>query len=152
MEKNKGVPESRTLESRPVAAEDIGFPFAAQAAQVTRQHLGRKDETVGLITDLTPQELTPLRWLQANRQGWGIENGTHQRLDVSLNDDRCRVRNTNGLWILVMLRRLVISLFMEWRGRQLKPHFQSLTDFQAAMGEDNLAKALGFVTHHRPTL
>jgi hypothetical protein len=152
VEKNKGVPESRTLESRPVAAEDIGFPFAAQAAQVTRQHLGRKDETVGLITDLTPQELTPLRWLQANRQGWGIENGTHQRLEVSLNDDRCRVRNTNGLWILGMLRRLVISLFMEWRGRHPKPHFQSLTDFQAVMGEDNLSKALNFLTHQRPAL
>ena len=152
MEKNKGAQESRTLESCPVAAEDIGFPFAAQAAQLTRQRAGRKDETVGLITDLSTEELPPLRWLQANRQGWGIENGTHQRLDVSLNDDRCRVRNTNGLWILGMVRRLVISLFMEWRGRQLKPHFQSLTDFQAAMGEDNLAKALGFVTHHRPTL
>jgi len=152
VEKNKGVRESRTLESRPVAAEDIGFPFAAQAALLTRQHVGRKDETVGLITDLTPQELPPLHWLQANRQGWGIENGTHQRLDVSLNDDRCRVRSTNGIWILGMMRRLVISLFMEWRGRQTKPHFQSLTDFQAAMGEDNLAKALSFVTHQHSTL
>jgi hypothetical protein len=152
VEKNKGVPESRTLESHPVAAEDIGFPFAAQAAQLTRQHRGRKDETVGLITDLSPQELTPPLWLRANRQGWGIENGTHQRLDVSLNDDRCRVRNTNGLWILGMLRRLVISLFVEWRTRQPKPRALSLTDFQAAMGEDNLSKALGFVTHQRPTL
>ena len=123
METNKGAQESRTLESRVVAAEDIGFPFAAQAAQLTRQHAGRKDETVGLITDLTTEELPPLRWLQANRQGWGIENGTHQRLDVSLNDDRCRVRSTNGLWILGMVRRLVISLFMEWRARQPKPHF-----------------------------
>jgi hypothetical protein len=152
VEKNKGVPESRTLESRPVAAEDIGFPFAAQAALLTRQRVGRKNETVGLITDLTTEELSPLGWIQANRQGWGIENGTHQRLDVSLNDDRCRVRSTNGLWILGMVRRLVISLFMEWRGRQPKPHFQSLTDFQAAMGEDNLAKALHFVTHRHPTL
>jgi hypothetical protein len=152
VEKNKGAPESRTIETRPVAAEDIGFPFAAQVALLTRQRAGRKDETVGLITDLATEELPPLRWLQANRQGWGIENGTHQRLDVSLNDDRCRVRNTNGLWILGMVRRLVISLFMEWRARQAKPHFQSLTDFQAAMGEDNLAKALGFVTHHRPKL
>ncbi len=152
MEHNKGVRESRTLESRPVAAEDIGFPFAAQAALLTRQHTGRKDETVGLITDLAPEALPPQRWLQANRQGWGIENGTHQRLDVSLNDDRCRVRSTNGLWILGMLRRLVISLFMGWRTRQAKPHFQSLTDFQAAMGEDNLAKAQRFVTHQRPML
>ena len=152
METNKGARESRTLESRAVAAEDIGFPFAAQAAQLTRQHAGHKDETGGLITDLSTEELSPLQWLKANRQGWGIENGTHQRLDVSLNDDRCRVRSTNGLWLLGMVRRLVISLFMEWRARQPKPHFQSLTDFQAAMGEDNLAKAMGFVTHRRPTL
>ena len=135
-----------------MAAEDIGFPFAAQAALLTRQHTGRKNETVGLITDLLPQQLPALQWLKANRQAWGIENGTHQRLDVTLNDDRCRVRSTNGLWILGMLRRLVVSLFMEWRARQPRPHFQSLTDFQAAMGEDNLAKALGFVTHQRPRL
>lgn len=152
VEKNKGVPESRTLESRPVAGEDIGFPFAAQVALVTRQHVGRKDETVGLITDLSPRELPAQAWLRANRQGWGIENGTHQRLDVSLNDDRCRVRNTNGLWILGMLRRVAISLYMHWRERQPKPGSLWLTDFQAAMGEDNLAKAVAFVTSRRPKL
>jgi predicted transposase YbfD/YdcC len=135
-----------------VVAEDIGFPFAAQAAQLTRQHTGRKNETVGLITDLTQAQLPAALWLKANRQSWGIENGTHQRLDVSLNDDRCRVRNTNGLWILGMLRRLVISLFMHWRARHPKPQHQSLTDFQAAMGEDNLAIALAFLTQQRPKL
>ena len=72
-EKNKGVRQSRTLQSRPVAAEDIGFPFAAQAALLTRQHTGRKNETVGLITDLLPQQLPALQWLKANRQAWGIE-------------------------------------------------------------------------------
>lgn len=135
-----------------MAAEDIGFPFAAQAALLTRQHTGRKNETVGLITDLLPQQLPALQWLKANRQAWGIENGSHQRLDVTLNDDRCRVRSTNGLWILGMLRRLVISLFMHWRARQTRPRHLSLTDFQSAMGEDNLTKALAFVTHRRPKL
>jgi hypothetical protein len=135
-----------------VAAEDIGFPFAAQVALLTRQHTGRKNETVGLITDLLPPQLPALQWLKANRQAWGIENGTHQRLDVTLNDDRCRVRSTNGLWILGMLRRLVISLFMHWRARQTRPRHLSLTDFQSAMGEDNLTKALAFVTHHQPKL
>lgn len=144
--------ESRTLESRPAAAEDIGFPFAAQIALLTRQHVGRKDETVGLITDMTPEELPANRWLESNRMAWGIENGTHQRLDVSLNDDRCRVRNPNALWILGMLRRVVISLFMHWRARQPKPKHQSLTDFQAALGEDNLSKATAFVTSQRPKL
>ncbi len=135
-----------------MAAEDIGFPFAAQAALLTRQHVGRQDETVGLITDLPSTALDAARWLQANRLAWGIENGTHQRLDVSLNEDRCRVRSTHALWILGILRRLVISLFAQWRASHPKPQHQSLTDFQAAMGEDNLAKAMAFVTHRRPKL
>jgi hypothetical protein len=152
VEKNKGVGESRTLESRPVAAEDVGFPFAAQAALLLRQHVGRKAETVGLITDHTPQELPAQQWLHANRQGWGIENGTHQRLDVSLNDDRCRVRHPNGLWILGMLRRLAISLYMHWRKQQPNPRSLWFTDFQAAMGEDNLTKAFALVTNRHPIL
>jgi hypothetical protein len=119
---------------------------------LTRQHLGRKDETVGLITDVPPQDLDAAHWLKANRLVWGIENGTHQRLDVSLNEDRCRVRSTNALWILGMLRRLVISLFMHWRQRHPKPQHQSMTDFQAAMGENNLAAATTFVTSARPKL
>jgi hypothetical protein len=152
VEQNKGARESRTLEARAVAAETIGLACAAQAAQLTRQRAGRKDETVGLLTHLGPSALPPRRWLQANRQGWGIEKGNHQHLDGSRNDDRCRVRSPNGRWILGMLRRLVISLFLEGRHRQRKPHFQSLTDFQATMGEDHLAKARGFVTQQRPAL
>lgn len=140
------------MESCPTAAEDIGFPFAAQVALLTRQHAGRKNETVGLITDLTPDQLEAKRWLENNRMAWGIENGTHQRLDISLNEDRCRVRTPNGLWILGMLRRVVISLFMHWRARHPKPRQQSVTDFQADMGEDNLRRAMAFVTSKRPKL
>ena len=135
-----------------LTAEQIGFPLAEQGALLLRQVEGRQDELVSLVTSAEPEKLPAPKWLQYNRFAWGIENGTHQRLDVSLNDDRCRVRNTNGLWILGMLRRLVISLFMHWRARHPKPQHQSLTDFQSAMGEDNLAKALAFVTHRHPKL
>jgi predicted transposase YbfD/YdcC len=38
-------------------------------------------------------------WLRLNRDAWGIENGLHQRLDVSDNDDRCRVRNDNAMLV-----------------------------------------------------
>ena len=152
MEQNKGCHENRTLETRPVAPEELGFPLAAQAALLVRQRTGRKDETVALVTSLPPQERDASQWLVANRPSWGIENGLHQRLDVSLNDDRCRVRNPNALWVLGMFRRLANSLFMEWLGRQPKPKHKSTTDFQAEMGEDNLAKALRFVTAKRPSL
>lgn len=152
MEKNKGVQESRTIETRPVAPENVGFPFAAQVALLVRQHAGRKDETVALVTSLPPEVLTARQWLQANRHSWGIENGLHLRLDVSLNDDRCRVRNPNGLWVLGMFRRLANSLFMQWRSQHPKAKYQTTTDFQAAMGEDNLAKAIRFVTCKRSKL
>lgn len=135
-----------------MSGEGVGFPFAAQCARVLRQRTGRKDEEVGLITDLESDELPAAQWLAANRQSWGIENGSHQRLDVTLNDDRCRVRSGNGLLVLGMFRRLVISLFMRWRQHQHKPHHKSLTDFQSAMGEDNLAMALAFVTNRHPKL
>lgn len=117
-----------------MSAEDIGFPFAAQVARLRRQKEGRKDEQVGLITDREPQTWSALQWLGANREGWGIENGSHQRLDVTLNEDRCRVRNGNGLLVLGLFRRLAISLFIHWQIRQPKPHQKSLTDFQILMG------------------
>lgn len=117
-----------------------------------RRHAGRRNEEVGLITDLGPDELSASQWLAANRQGWGIENGCHQRLDVTLNDDRCRVRSGNGLLVLGMFRRLVIRRFMHWRLQQPKPHQKSLSDFQSVMGEDNRAQAIAFVTSHSPKL
>lgn len=135
-----------------MSAEDIGFPFAAQVARVRRQSEGRKDEQVGLITDREPETLSASQWLEANRAGWGIENGSHQRLDVTLNEDRCRVRNGNGLLVLGLFRRLAISLFMHWQIRQPKPHQKSLTDFQILMGENNLSKAFSFLTSKRPKL
>jgi hypothetical protein len=104
------------------------------------------------VTSLPPEEFNASQWLYANRDAWGIENGLHLRLDVSLNDDRCRIRNTNGLWVFGMLQRLAISLFMEWRGRQDKPKHQSYTDFQSAMGENNLSKAFRFVNSQCPRL
>lgn len=126
--------------------------MAAQAAMLVRQPQGRKDERVALVTSLPHEERDAQEWLLANRQSWGIENGLHPRLDISQNDDRCRVRNTNGLWVLGMLRRLAKSLFMEWRGHQPRAKYKTTTDFQAAMGEDNLAKAIRLVTASRPTL
>jgi predicted transposase YbfD/YdcC len=152
VERNKGAQESRTIQTCAVAPEDLGFPLVAQAALLVRQHTGRKDEMVALVTSLPPQELNASQWLCANRQSWGIENGLHQRLDVSLHDDRCRVRHPNALWILGMFRRLANSLFIEWRSRQPNPQYKHTTAFQSAMGEDNLAKAMRFLTCKRPNL
>lgn len=44
---NRGEHETRILRSREMAAEDVGFPFAAQCARVLRIRPGREDEEVG---------------------------------------------------------------------------------------------------------
>jgi hypothetical protein len=130
----------------------VGFPFANQAARLLRQAKGRKDEEVALITS-APTSVLPARlWLQHNRAGWGIESGLHQRLDVSYNDDRCRVQSDHGIWILGMFRRLANSLFVEWSGHQRRPEHVTTTDFQTLMAENHRAAALRLVLTRRPTL
>jgi len=135
-----------------VTAEDVGFPLARQAARLLRQTTGRQDEEVALITSAPPQRLNAQSWLRLNRQGWGIENGLHQRLDVSYNDDRCRVQTDKGMLILGMYRRVANSLFMEWAQHQRRPDHVTTTDFQTLMAEEHRAKALRFVLVKHPSL
>jgi hypothetical protein len=125
--------------------------LVAQAARVLRQTTGRDDEHVCLVTDALPEELDAPQWLHFNRAGFGgIENGLHQRLDVSQNDDRCRMRQSEGMWIVGMFRRLTNSLFMEWRSHQRHPEYKTTTDFQAALSEDHRRAALRIVGSLRP--
>lgn len=136
----------------PISGETVCFPLAEQAARLLRQTQGRKDEEVALITSAEPSRLDASRWLNLNRRGWDIESGLHQRLDISYNDDRCRVRDRNGMWVLGILRRLCNSLFMEWRGHRQRPDHVTTTDFQAALCEDHYRSALRLVLSKRPNL
>ncbi len=130
----------------------MGFPFASQAARLRRQTQGRKDEEVALITSAPVSLLPAALWLQLNRQAWGIENGLHQRLDVSYNDDRCRVQSDNGMRVLGMFRRLANSLFVGWSARQRRPDHVTTTDFQTRMAENQRTPALRFILSKRPSL
>jgi hypothetical protein len=49
-------------------------------------------ETVYLITSLPAHEAGPERLLALSRAHWGIENRLHHVRDVSMDEDRCRVR------------------------------------------------------------
>lgn len=113
---------------------------------------GRAAETVTLITSRPPAELSAARWLQRNRQHWGIENGLHARLDVSRRDDQCRLRHRNAVWVQGIFARLANSLFIEWRSHQPKPHHKSTTDFAARMAADQGRRVMLTVTARRPNL
>jgi len=125
----------------------------AQAARLLRQSDGRKDEHLCLLTSAGPEKLDAQKWLQLNRAGFaGIENGLHQRLDVSHNDDRCRIRFAPGRFVAGLFRRISNSLCLEWRSHQPRPEYLTTTDFQAAMGEDHGRPARRLLFAKRPSL
>lgn len=74
-----------------ITPAQAGFPLAAQVARRRREAAGRAAETVALLTSLPPGDLSATRWLERNRQHWGMENGLHARLDVSWRDAQGRL-------------------------------------------------------------
>jgi hypothetical protein len=70
-------------------------------------------------------------FLGNNRQYWGIENGTHQRLDCSALEDRLRIHNPNAIEILGFFHRVSISLFVAWANKQPNPRDRTYPTWQA---------------------
>lgn len=130
--------------------EQVGFPHVEEAAQLYRHIGSHNPETVWLLTSRKAPDLNAAHWLAANREYWTIENGLHQRLDASTNEDLCRVRNRNAVWVLGMFRRLAVSLFIEWRSRHPKRVHTTMTDFHSHMGAEHASPAMRFVTARYP--
>ncbi|MCU0786177.1 MAG: hypothetical protein MUF81_19435 [Verrucomicrobia bacterium] len=63
-----------------------------------------------LISSLNLEQLDAAGWLQLKRGYWVIESRLHQALDVSLDEDRSRLRQPHAALVLGMMRRLVVSV------------------------------------------
>ena len=50
-----------------------------------------------------------------------------------------------------MFRRLAVSLFAEWRSRDIKRRHAPMTDFQSEMGAEHASYAMRFITTRYPT-
>jgi len=87
-------------------------------------------ETDWLATSRAPAQLGAEQLLQANRQYWGIENGTHQRLDCSAFEDRLRIRDHPTVAVLGFLHRVSISLFVAWAKTQREPRDRTFPTWQ----------------------
>jgi hypothetical protein len=64
-----------------------------------------------LVTSRPAAELDPVGILKLRRRHWGIESICHQRLDVSLHEDKSRVRSVSGVAVLGVLSRISLALF-----------------------------------------
>lgn len=101
------------LDCLEVTPERVGFPGARLIARLRRRvrRQGKQStETVYLISSLTLEQLDALGWLKLKRGYWMIESRLHQALDVSLDEDRSRVRQANAALVLGLFRRLVVSV------------------------------------------
>jgi predicted transposase YbfD/YdcC len=75
----------------------------------SRREIG---ETVQIDTRyfLTSLPAQGIRFAQSVRQHWGIENALHWVLDVSFNEDACRIRKDQGAQIFAVLRHIALNL------------------------------------------
>jgi predicted transposase YbfD/YdcC len=69
-------------------------------------------ETRYFLTSLPAQGV---RFSQAVRQHWGIENALHWVLDVSFNEDACRIRKDKGAQTFSVLRHIAVNLLRHER-------------------------------------
>ena len=83
---------------------------------------------------------------------WGIEAGLHQRLDVSADEDRSRVRHRNAVWVSAMFRRISVSLFHALaRAKHQTGQGYSLPDFHEEMGLEHQRRAFALVVSKKST-
>jgi predicted transposase YbfD/YdcC len=113
VEKGHGRIESRTTTitwSPRDLIEASGWAGVACLVRVQRER------TVGDTTTVTTHHFIASvpthraeRVAEAVRMHWGVENGLHWRLDVSMSEDQCRLRTGHGAENFSRLRRIALN-------------------------------------------
>jgi predicted transposase YbfD/YdcC len=150
-ELNRGRTEARCVVAFDTTATRIDFPFAEQAARLTRCVDSRRTpaeeiETEYLITSRAGAQMNAEQMLRQDRQYWGIETGLHLRLDVIAGEDRSRVRDRNAVMNLAVIRRAVVSLAVQWIRRQPNQRLATMSGFYDFMSAQNSKMAFKLVT------
>ena len=111
LDKGHGRVEIRKIAVSAEAVPHLDWPGLGQIARLERTRwIGNKQsiEIIYLITSLAQGEAGPERLMELVRNHWAIENKLHHVRDVTLNEDRCRVRA--GARPLAILRNTAIGL------------------------------------------
>jgi predicted transposase YbfD/YdcC len=139
-----------------ITPEQAGFPHAAQAAEMDRfiDRVSKREEQVEreyLLTSLGSSQLDAEQMLRLDRDYWGIESGLHQRLDVSAQEDKSRVRTQKAAFNLCLFRRAAISFAIHWIQRQHDKRAATTSGFYEAMAAKGARKAFSLVTVKNPS-
>lgn len=115
-EKNRGRWVERWIIVRDVTPSQIGLAGAAQLALLIRTVIEKGQTTTTrqyFVTSRPAQRLDAPTLLALRRGQWGIETICHQCLDVSMHEDKSRVRSASGVALLGLLSRISLALFRQ---------------------------------------
>ena len=101
---------------RDITPAQLGVAGAAQLVLIisTLTEKGKTTTTRQyFVTSRPGEQLDPVQILLLRRGQWGIEVICHQRLDVSLHEDKSRVRGVSAAAILGLLSRISLALFQQ---------------------------------------
>jgi predicted transposase YbfD/YdcC len=129
--KANGRLEVRTLTVSSLLHGYSDWPHLVQVFKLVRRAVvlqtGEVSEEITYgVTSLTPEEATPNELLTIVRDHWGIENGLHYRRDMTLLEDRSRVRTGHAPQALAAINNLVLSLIARAgfsNARRARRHF-----------------------------
>jgi predicted transposase YbfD/YdcC len=102
-QRGSGRGRRETRVTRMLTVTDLGldFPYAVQAAKITRYRTDLKSgkrtvQTVYALTDLSHLQASPKRIGELARSQWTIENRLHFVRDTAFGEDASRVRTDHG--------------------------------------------------------
>jgi hypothetical protein len=142
------------LRTQDTTPEQVGFVAAAQIGQLDtlgRAKGKRRRKSWFIITSADAQQHPTQNLLACRRGYWAIEAKLHQRLDITLDEDRSRTRTAKGLFVLGLFRRLTVSLACAWLADPQRQRAKlTLRDFQRHLAANNARVAFALVTSANP--
>lgn len=115
LEKGHGRLDKRSIVVSSLLADYSDWPALAQVFQLERQStnaLGITQTQVRYgVTSLPTHVVDPKRLLGLTRGHWGIENGLHDRRDVTFHEDHAQLRMGHAPEMLAVLNTIALGLF-----------------------------------------
>jgi predicted transposase YbfD/YdcC len=104
-------------EDFPLKEKWPGLKAIGMAVRVTEYKDGRASDDVRYY--ITSRYTSGQRFAQAVRGHWGVENALHWQLDVTFQEDQCRIRKGNADANFSLLRRASLSLLKNNRSQKV---------------------------------
>jgi predicted transposase YbfD/YdcC len=115
LDKGHGRIEPRRLTASSALHDSLDWPYVGQVLKIEREtyHCRQqqtRSEIVYGMTSLPAAKADAARLMALVRNHWSIENGLHDRRDVTFQEDACRMQSRMAAQVLAVLNNLAIGV------------------------------------------